>query len=160
MADKRKALFICLGNICRSPIAEAVFLKAIKDAGVNDQWEVDSAAIGGWHVGKKPDHRALSTMEKHNLPYDNRARQIKKADFENYDYIFGMDKENMSDLERLAPKGSKAKQLMLGDFDTETPGKIIRDPYYDQGADGFEQCYVQCVRCIAGFLGKIQSGQI
>lgn len=149
------------GNICRSPIAEAVFLKTIADAGVAADWEVDSAAIGAWHVGKSPDHRALSTMKKHDLPYDNRARQIKKADFDKYDYIFGMDRENMSDLARLAPgAGSKAKQLLLGDFDGEAPGKMIRDPYYDDGAEGFEQCYVQCVRCCVGFLDKVNKGEI
>ncbi|XP_055624047.1 low molecular weight phosphotyrosine protein phosphatase 1-like [Toxorhynchites rutilus septentrionalis] len=161
MSEKKRALFICLGNICRSPIAEAVFLKTIADDGVAEQWEVDSAAIGDWHVGNRPDHRALSTMEKHSLPYDNRARQITKADFDHYDYIFGMDKENMSHLKRMAPSGvSKAKQLLLGDFDTDAPGKIIRDPYYEQGANGFEQCYVQCVRCCNGFLAKVQRGEI
>ncbi|XP_029707583.2 low molecular weight phosphotyrosine protein phosphatase 1 [Aedes albopictus] len=160
MADTKKALFICLGNICRSPIAEAVFLKTIADAGVADQWEVDSAAIGGWHVGNQPDHRALATMKKHDLPYDNRARQITKKDFDHYDYIFGMDQENMSDLKSRAPKGSKAKHLLLGDYDTDAPGKIIRDPYYDQGSEGFEQCYVQCVRCCKGFLDKVERGEL
>ncbi|XP_055587166.1 low molecular weight phosphotyrosine protein phosphatase 1-like [Uranotaenia lowii] len=160
MAEKKKALFICLGNICRSPIAEAVFLKTINDAGISANWEVDSAAIGGWHVGNQPDHRALSTMKKHNLPYDNRARQLGTKDFEHYDYIFGMDKENMTDLKQMAPYKSKAKLLLLGDYDTEAPGKIIRDPYYDQGSDGFEQCYVQCVRCCKGFLEKVEKGEI
>lgn len=158
MSERKKALFICLGNICRSPIAEAVFLKTISDAGVANQWEVDSAAIGAWHVGNKPDHRALSTMEIHDLPYNNCARQIKQSDFNHYDYILGMDEENMYDLKRLAPNGSRAKLLMLGDFDTEVPGKIIRDPYYDQGAVGFEQCYAQCMRCCATLLCKVQDG--
>ncbi|XP_055525296.1 low molecular weight phosphotyrosine protein phosphatase 1-like [Wyeomyia smithii] len=159
MSERKKALFICLGNICRSPIAEAVFLKKISDAGIGDQWEVDSAAIGAWHVGKQPDSRALNTMKEHNLSYNNRARQITKSDFNYYDYIFGMDTENMSDLKRLTPSGSNAKQLMLGDFDPESPGKIIRDPYYDDGAAGFEQCYIQCVRCCAAFLNKVQNNE-
>lgn len=102
----------------------------IKKAGVSDEWEVDSAAIGGWHVGNPPDHRALSTMKKHDLPYTNRARQIKSKDFEEFDYIFGMDEENMDDLASRAPKGSKAKLLMLGDFGLPKAERIIEDPYY------------------------------
>lgn len=68
---------MCLsGNICRSPIAEAVFIDEVKKAGVADQWEIDSAAIGSWHVGRNPDSRALATMKKHNLEYNNKARQV------------------------------------------------------------------------------------
>lgn len=96
---------------------------------MRDQWNVDSAAIGSWHVGRSPDHRATSTMQKHNLPYNNKARQITKDDFNKYDYIFGMDNENISDLKDLAPSMSKAKILLLGEFDSEGE-KIIRDPYY------------------------------
>uniref|UniRef100_A0A336KGL4 Low molecular weight phosphotyrosine protein phosphatase n=1 Tax=Culicoides sonorensis TaxID=179676 RepID=A0A336KGL4_CULSO len=151
MSNKKSVLFICLGNICRSPIAEAVFLKQINDLGIADKFHVDSAAIGAWHIGKKPDHRAISTMEKHNLPYNNRARQITKEDFKKFDFIFGMDDENISDLERLAPKDSTAKILLLGDFDPNNE-RIIRDPYYDRGAEGFEKCYEQCMRCCENFL--------
>lgn len=80
-SDNKKILFICLGNICRSPIAEAVFLKAIKTNNVESNWEVDSAAIGAWHVGKSPDSRAVATMKTHDLPYSNKARQVKFLTF-------------------------------------------------------------------------------
>lgn len=67
---------VTLGNICRSPIADAVFSKLIKDRGIEDQWKVDSAAIGGWHSGSPPDSRATATLKKHNVPYNGRARQV------------------------------------------------------------------------------------
>lgn len=120
---------LLLGNICRSPIAEAVFVDRIGKAGVTEDWEVDSAAIGSWHVGRNPDSRAMSIMSKYNLPYHNKARQIKKEDFRHYDFIFGMDDENISDLKGLAPKDATAKILLLGDYDPEND-RIIRDPYY------------------------------
>lgn len=123
--------FFCFaaGNICRSPIAEAVFIDEVKKAGEQANWDIDSAAIGAWHVGRDPDHRALSTMKKHNLAYSNKARQIKAADFKKYDYIFGMDDENIEDLKERCPKDGTAKILLLGDFDPEGD-RIIRDPYY------------------------------
>jgi low molecular weight phosphotyrosine protein phosphatase len=142
------------GNICRSPIAEAVFLKTINERSVGEQWEVDSAAIGPWHVGKSPDRRAQETMRKHDLPYHNKARQIRTNDFGHYDFIFGMDDENISDLKSEAPKNCHAKILLLGDYDPQGE-RIIRDPYYDRGSDGFEKCYEQCVRCCAGFLDRL-----
>lgn len=117
------------GNICRSPIAEAVFIDEVKKAGEESNWEIDSAAIGPWHVGRQPDHRGLATMKKHNLAYDNKARQIKAADFKKYDYIFGMDDENIDDLKGMYPKDGTAKILLLGDYDPQGE-RIIRDPYY------------------------------
>lgn len=118
------------GNICRSPIAEAVFLDAIKRAEVEDDWIVDSAAISDWHVGRLPDERAWNIMKKYNLEYNynNRARQIEGDDFRNFDYIFGMDDYNISDLNELAPNDKKAKIFMLGEFDPEGP-RQIKDPY-------------------------------
>ncbi|KAJ1521590.1 hypothetical protein ONE63_003241 [Megalurothrips usitatus] len=151
--SEKKILCICLGNICRSPIAEAVFAKLIKDRKLDGKWSVDSAALGPWHVGNSPDRRALSTLKKHNVPYDQCARQITKDDFETFDYIFGMDNENMSALNKKAPKNSKAELLLLGSFDPEGD-RIIRDPYYDDDDAGFEKCYQQCMRSCAAFLDK------
>lgn len=85
--------------------------------------------VGAWHVGKTPDPRAIETMKKHDLPYNNKARQIKPDDFKKFDYIFGMDVDNMEDLVSLKPKDGTAKLLMLGEFDPQGD-KIIRDPYY------------------------------
>lgn len=120
---------ISTGNICRSPIAEAVFVDEVNKAGLANQWEIDSAAIGSWHVGRSPDSRALDTMKKHSLEYSNKARQIKTPDFKKYDYIFGMDDDNMYELNRMAPKDGRAKLLLLPDFDPKGV-KEIRDPYY------------------------------
>ncbi|XP_068626532.1 low molecular weight phosphotyrosine protein phosphatase-like [Battus philenor] len=158
-SKKRKALFICLGNICRSPIAEGVFQKTVNDMGIGDQWEIDSAAIGGWHVGNPPDWRALDTMTKHGVPYNNCARQITSEDFNHYNFIFGMDESNMRDLKSRAPNGSTAKLLLFGDFDPQGD-RIIRDPYYDNDSKGFEKCYQQSVRCSKGFLNELAAGKI
>ncbi|XP_048001549.1 low molecular weight phosphotyrosine protein phosphatase-like [Leguminivora glycinivorella] len=155
MAEKKKALFICLGNICRSPIAEGVFQKTVNDLNIGDKWEIDSAAIGSWHVGNTPDYRAMDTMKEHNVPYNNQARQITKEDFNHYDYIFGMDEANMKDLKRMAPKNCKAELLLFGDFDPQGD-RIIRDPYYDADSKGFEKCYQQSVRCSEGFLEHLE----
>ncbi|XP_067632450.1 low molecular weight phosphotyrosine protein phosphatase 1-like [Eurosta solidaginis] len=156
----KRILMVCLGNICRSPIAEAVMIDTIHQAGASAEWQVDSAAIGDWHRGKQPDHRALSTMKKHNLPYNNKARQITKQDFNDFDYIFGMDEENMSDLKSLAPAGSKGNLLLLGNFGLEKSERIIVDPYYQKGDAGFEKAYQQCVKACAAFFEQAVAGKI
>ncbi|XP_074039579.1 low molecular weight phosphotyrosine protein phosphatase 1 isoform X2 [Leptinotarsa decemlineata] len=122
--------------------------------GTADEWVVDSAGIGGWHVGNSPDHRARKILRNHNVEYDGKARQIEKEDFNNFDYIFGMDEDNIADLKQYAPADSKAKILLLGDFDPEGK-RIIRDPYYDSGSDGFEVCYQQCMRSCKAFLEQL-----
>ncbi|KAG5671663.1 hypothetical protein PVAND_001852 [Polypedilum vanderplanki] len=159
MSDKKNVLFICLGNICRSPIAEAVFIDTVKKNNVADKFYIDSAAIGPWHVGKKPDRRALETMKNHNLEYNNKARQLKTEDFRKFHYIFGMDGENMADLEDMKPSDGIAKLLLLGDFDPQGE-RIIRDPYYDGNSAGFEKAYVQSVRCCEAFLKKLLAGEV
>lgn len=110
-------------------------------------------------MGKSPDRRALETMKKHNLEYSNKARQLKKDDFKKFDYIFGMDHENMSDLEDMKPSDGKAKLLLIGDFDPQGE-KIIRDPYYDNNSEGFEKAFVQSVRCCENFLKKVLAGEV
>ncbi|XP_015590822.1 low molecular weight phosphotyrosine protein phosphatase [Cephus cinctus] len=153
MPEKR-VLMICLGNICRSPIAEAVFSNLIQEKGLNDLWYVESAALIGYHTGKNPDHRAMTTLrEKGITNYSHKARPIKKDDFEKFDWIFGMDNDNISELNRLKPQNCSAKIELLGQYDPN--GEIIiRDPYYDSGKAGFEKVHEQCVRSIEAFLEK------
>lgn len=149
--SKKAALFICLGNICRSPIAEAVFLHLLEVNGKLDEWEVDSAALGSWHVGGRPDRRANKILKNHGIDYSHEVRQITKDDFKNFDFIFGMDESNMRDLNKQKPTGSKAQLILLGSYDTQGE-RIIRDPYYDDDEAGFEKCYQQCVRSCRAFL--------
>ncbi|KAK9499185.1 hypothetical protein O3M35_003684 [Rhynocoris fuscipes] len=151
---KKSVLFICLGNICRSPIAEAVFINLIKTRNVEDKWTVDSAALGPWHIGKSPDPRAMSVLKAKQINYSHKARQITKDDFRTFDYIFGMDEENMASLKRMAPKDGKAACALLGSYDPQGE-RIIEDPYYDDGDEGFYKCYEQCVRSCEGFLKTV-----
>ncbi|KAB0791136.1 hypothetical protein PPYR_02936 [Photinus pyralis] len=153
MSEVKQVLFVCLGNICRSPIAEAVFLHVVKERGLDHKWTADSAATGPWHIGRMPEKRARNTLQKHSIEYNGRARQLQRDDYNRFDYIFGMDESNMMDINADAPSNCKAKILMLGDFDPEGD-TIIRDPYYDSGSEGFEKCFVQCLRCCNAFLDK------
>jgi len=154
----KSALFICLGNICRSPLAEAVLAHLLTSRGVRAEWEVDSAALGDWHRGNRPDRRARETAQRHDVEMDSRARLVSKSDFNKFDYIFGMDEDNMDELARLAPPGSTAQVALLGEYDPEGV-RIIRDPYYDDGDAGFEVCYQQCLRCCNAFLDSIYAAK-
>ncbi|XP_010765426.1 low molecular weight phosphotyrosine protein phosphatase isoform X2 [Notothenia coriiceps] len=148
----KSALFVCLGNICRSPIAEAVFRKMATDAGVVDKWVIDSAATSDWNIGNSPDDRGLACLRKHGIQSSHSARQVTKDDFMDFDYILCMDESNMSELNRKAKavKNSSAKVELLGSYDPEKQ-LIINDPYYGSD-DDFEKVYEQCVRCCTAFL--------
>ncbi|XP_008311192.1 low molecular weight phosphotyrosine protein phosphatase isoform X1 [Cynoglossus semilaevis] len=151
-SSTKSVLFVCLGNICRSPIAEAVFRKMATDAGVVDTWRIDSAATSTYEIGNPPDYRGQACMKKHNVPMRHVARQVTKDDFMGFEYILCMDESNLSDLKRKANsvKNSKAKVELLGAYDPQKQ-LIIRDPYYGSDAD-FEMVYEQCVRCCKAFL--------
>ncbi|XP_012993896.1 low molecular weight phosphotyrosine protein phosphatase isoform X1 [Esox lucius] len=155
MASSRKSvLFVCLGNICRSPIAEAVFKKMATDASVVDKWRIDSAATSTYEIGNPPDHRGQACLKKHGVPMMHVARQVTKEDFLTFDYILCMDESNLSDLKKKANsvKNSKAKIELLGSYDPEKQ-LIIKDPYYGHEED-FENVYQQCVRCCKVFLER------
>ncbi|KAL3052494.1 hypothetical protein OYC64_005106 [Pagothenia borchgrevinki] len=148
----KSALFVCLGNICRSPIAEAVFRKMATDAGVVDKWVIDSAATSDWNTGSSPDARGLACLRKHGIESSHSARQVTKDDFMSFDYILCMDESNLSELNRKAKavKNSSAKIELLGSYDPDKQ-LIINDPYYGSDED-FEKVYEQCVRCCTAFL--------
>ncbi|XP_022227937.2 low molecular weight phosphotyrosine protein phosphatase 2 isoform X2 [Drosophila obscura] len=140
----RNVLMVCVGNICRSPIAEAVMRDVIARAGLQKDWHVESAAIEGWHHGSRPDERALRVLAKHNIECTSVARQLQPKDFVRFDYILAMDRSNMASLKHLAPKYSRAKLLLLGDFGLKPDERSIEDPYYLMGTAPFEKIYKQC----------------
>ncbi|XP_032399077.1 low molecular weight phosphotyrosine protein phosphatase isoform X3 [Etheostoma spectabile] len=148
----KSVLFVCLGNICRSPIAEAVFRKMATDAGVVDKWAIDSGATSDWNIGSSPDARGLACLRKHGIETSHRARQVTKDDFMSFDYILCMDDNNLSELNRKAKlvKNYHSKIELLGSYDPQKQ-LIIEDPYYGSDKD-FEKVYEQCVRCCKAFL--------
>ncbi|KAF6016960.1 ACP1 [Bugula neritina] len=145
----KSVLFVCLGNICRSALAESAMNLIVKDNGAESEWLIDSCGTASYHIGERPDSRARATMKKHGLTTQHKARQLCTEDFHQFDVIFGMDDNNIRDIERVKPKGSKARIELLGDYDPQNI-KIIEDPYYG-GDDGFEVVYEQCMRCCKAF---------
>ncbi|XP_032209372.1 low molecular weight phosphotyrosine protein phosphatase isoform X1 [Mustela erminea] len=144
----------CSCNICRSPIAEAVFRKLVTDQKLSDHWRIDSAATSTYEIGNPPDYRGQSCMKKHGIPMSHTARQVTKEDFATFDYILCMDESNLRDLNRKSNqiKNCKAKIELLGSYDPQNQ-LIIEDPYYGNESD-FETVYQQCVRCCKAFLEK------
>ncbi len=133
-------LFVCLGNICRSPLAEGVFRSIVSEAGLEDRFEIDSAGTGAWHVGNPPDPRSIEIAAQHGIDISpQRARQVSAGDFRRFETIVAMDRDNLAALKRLGGAGSTGLRLLLN-----TPPQDVPDPYYG-GPDGFEQVY-QLVR--------------
>ena len=135
-----KILMVCLGNICRSPLAEGILQAKVNRKGLNIK--VDSAGTGGWHVGQGPDHRAVAIANKHAIDISQQqARQFSSTDFEGFDIIYAMDGSNLSDIVSLANSNEEIEKvrLILNEITPEdnTP---VPDPYYGIG-DGFEKVY-------------------
>jgi protein-tyrosine phosphatase len=125
-----RLLFVCLGNICRSPTAEAMMRALVAERGLDGEIEVDSAGTGGWHAGQPPDSRAREAARARGVALTGVARQVTAADFEDFDLLLAMDDENVAELRRLAPPGTAHKIRKLADVD-------VPDPYY-AGEEGFE----------------------
>jgi protein-tyrosine phosphatase len=126
-----RLLFVCLGNICRSPTAEGVMRWLIAERGLEGQVEVDSAGTGGWHVGASPDPRAAEAASRRGISLAGAARQVTLADFSDFDLLLAADEENLRALRRLAPAGTEHKVRKLADVD-------VPDPYYG-GERGFDE---------------------
>ena len=136
--DKTKILFICLGNICRSPAANAIMQKYVDDAGLTDKFYIDSAGIGPWHVGQLPDKRMRQHGARRGYRIDHIARQFDaRHDFDDFDYIVVMDDENYHDICRKAHnEADRRKVIRMADYFTKYKGRTsVPDPYYGDGED-------------------------
>lgn len=159
-----RILFVCLGNICRSPTAEGVMRHVVREQGLEDSIEVDSAGTGGWHVGAPPDERATAAARKRSIALEGAARKFSPGDFDSYDLILAMDDENRRDLLALAPDyEARAKVRMLREFDPasdEHADLDVPDPYYG-GEDGFEHVLDLVEAATRGLLDELRaSGRV
>ena len=137
--EKVRVLFVCLGNICRSPAGEGVLKQIVADEGNEDRWIIDSAGTGGWHVGELPDRRMRIHARARGLELNHRCRKVSTSDFEDFDLIITMDNNNFTDLKRLAPDLESVQKIvpMATFIDSSFGYDYVPDPYYE-GAEGFE----------------------
>ncbi len=135
---KKAVLFVCLGNICRSPAAQGIFESLVKKEGLGDNFTVDSAGTYGGHAGDKADHRMRAAAQRRGVELTHRSRQVKSDDFEIFDHIIAMDDSNFHDLRRLAPTiEAQNKISRMASYFTAHTIDHVPDPYYE-GAQGFE----------------------
>jgi protein-tyrosine phosphatase len=157
----RALLFVCLGNICRSPTAEGVMRSVLAEAGIEGV-TVDSAGTAGWHVGDVPDRRSVAEARSRGLDLTGlRGRQVSTADFERFDLLLAMDAENEADLRRLAPdEQARSKVALLRSFDpaaTAAGDLDVPDPYYG-GPDGFARVFDAIEAACRGLLDHVADG--
>ena len=138
-SGKYSVLFICLGNICRSPAAQAVLQRMVDRRGLTDHFFIDSAGLGGWHYGDLPDKRMRVHARPRGYELTHRARTVQASDFEDFDLIVGMDASNVDDLHsKAATIEQQDKVVMMGDYIRQYPNyDYVPDPYYE-GSEGFE----------------------
>lgn len=150
-------LFVCLGNICRSPLAEGVFLDRVRARGLGHRYRVDSAGTGGWHVGEPPDPRSVAVARRHGVDLPSRARKVAPEDLKRFDWVIAMDRENLADLEALKDRtGGTAEIHLLRTFDPDPDGDDeVPDPYYG-GDRGFDEVWEMVVRSAEALLDHLE----
>ena len=136
-----RVLFVCLGDICRSPTAEGVMRELVREEGLEEAFELDSAGTGAWHIGSRPDARARAAARRRGVELGGQARQVGEMDFEHFDLLVAMDGDNAAQLRALAPNaGARAKVRLLREFDPaagQGEQLDVPDPYYG-GPSGFD----------------------
>ena len=156
--SKKRVLFVCLGNICRSPVAHGIFRHLVEQEELSADFYIDSAGTGNWHVGEAPDPRSQESALRNGIDIsDLRARQFSAYDFEQFDYIFAMDKSNYNDMLDLAnTDAEKAKVQLILSYDPEAAANAsVPDPYYGKG-DGFEKVFQMLHRSCRALLDELK----
>jgi protein-tyrosine phosphatase len=154
-----RLLFVCMGNICRSPTAEGVMRHLLREQGLEDEIVVDSAGTGAWHVGNPPDRRATAAARARGIVLEGAARQVRPSDFGEYDLLLVADRENLADLRAIAPDdAAREKVRLLREFDPDSAGAPdldVPDPYYG-GPDGFEDVLDLVEAACRGLLAEVR----
>jgi len=156
---KHRLLFVCLGNICRSPMAEGVFRRVAEEEGVLHLFEIDSAGLGDWHVGQAPDTRAQAAARNRGIDISGHsARQVTGADYARFDLLLAMDSSNYAELTQLAPKPARHKVRRFLDFAPQVGTKDVPDPFFG-GSDGFDHALDLIEDAARGLLADLLGGQ-
>jgi protein-tyrosine phosphatase len=151
-----KIMFVCLGNICRSPLAEAIFTHEIARQGLSDQFQADSCGTANYHVGDEPDHRTIKVATRHGVPVNHLGRQFNTNDFLKYDWILPMDLSNEAHLKRLAHSASDLQKIrLMRSFAPEEEQTEVPDPYYGGDKD-FEEVFQILSRSMQGFIAFLK----
>jgi protein-tyrosine phosphatase len=154
-----RILFVCMGNICRSPTAEGVLRRLIDDAGLSDSFEVESAGTGGWHAGEPPDERATLAASRRGVTLEGAARQVRESDFPRFDLLIALDRANLRELLAIAPDEDAAEKVrLLREFDPASSGGDldVPDPYYG-GDRGFDTVLDMVERACRGLLDELRA---
>jgi protein-tyrosine phosphatase len=151
-----RVLFVCMGNICRSPTAQGVFRKLLQQEGLDLLIETDSAGTHAYHSGEPPDRRAQETALRRGIDLsDLRARHVEPGDFTDFEYVLAMDQDNYRSLARICPRGAERKLMLLMDFAPHMRTREVPDPYYG-GESGFERVFDMVEAASEGLLAEIR----
>ena len=155
---KVSVLFVCLGNICRSPLAEAVFRKHVEEAGLVDRFEIDSAGTSGYHDGERPDQRTIESAQRRGVGVRGTARSVTERDLRHFDYVIAMDGDNLTRLRFLAMSARATPRLhLMREFDPESwPDAPVPDPYFG-GPSGFDEVHDIVERASHGLLAHLRT---
>ncbi len=147
MQLKNRILFVCMGNICRSPTAEGSFRSIVEKNNKSQNFEIDSAGTHAYHIGNAPDKRAQEAAINNGVDLSSqKARQVHESDFYYYDFIIAMDKDNLNRLQSICPDDCHSKIELLLDYSSESPGTSVPDPYYEGKFDEvFKMVYSACL---------------